>query len=160
MNNDLELALVIVGLVAAAISGGAFFAFSNFVMPALSKLPAPDAVSAMQAINRAAPNPLFVAAIVGAGVVGIPVVISEFGNLGEANAGYVLAGVVLSLTAFAITMALNVPKNTTLDRLDPDGSTTAAYWIDYLASWTRANTVRTLSSLASTASYALWLRGR
>ena len=160
MSDDLQLVLVVAGLVGAAISGGAFFAFSNFVMRALSKLPAPDAVSAMQSINRAAPNPLFVMAIVGAGLVGLPVAIAEVGNLGEAGARFLITGVGLSLLALAITMGLNVPKNNALDRLDPDSPSAVAYWPRYITSWTRANTLRAVASLASTASYALWLEGR
>lgn len=160
MTDNVQVVLVVSGLVAAAISGGAFFAFSNFVMRALSKLPAPDAVSAMQSINREAPNPLFVIAIVGAGLVGLPVAIAEVDNLDEASALFLVAGVGLSLAAFAITMGINVPKNNALDRLDTGSSSAVAYWPHYLTSWTRANTMRTVASLASTASYALWLEGR
>ncbi|MGI9600648.1 MAG: hypothetical protein ACR2QE_02095, partial [Acidimicrobiales bacterium] len=92
-----QVALVVVGLVGAAVSGGAFFAFSNFVMPALGELSPRDGAKAMQAINVAAPTPLFVAAIAGAGLVGVPVVVAELDRLEDAAVAYVLAGAVLSL---------------------------------------------------------------
>jgi uncharacterized membrane protein len=158
VSNGIETTLVVVGLVAAAVNGGAFFAFSNFVMPALSKLPSSDGVSAMQAINVAAPNPLFVATIVGAGVVGIPVVAAEFGAISEGPMRFLVGGVALSLVSLAVTLGLNVPKNNALDSLDANTTPAADYWNRYLTSWTRANTIRTITSLASAASYALWLK--
>jgi len=52
-------ALSLVTLVAAlgaGLNGGVFFAFSTFVMPALSRLPASQGIAAMQSINVAAIN--------------------------------------------------------------------------------------------------------
>lgn len=45
-----------------------FFGFSTFVMPAIRRLPPAQAIPAMNAINRAAPNPLFMLALFGAAV--------------------------------------------------------------------------------------------
>ena len=160
MIDNWETVLIVVGLTAAAINGGAFFAFSNFVMPALAKLPTGTAASAMQAINRAAPNPAFVATIVGAGLIGVPVAVAETDRLGDASTQYVLGGAALSLASLAITITFNVPRNNALEGLDPNAVETEAYWVGYLASWTRGNTVRTLTSLASAVSYALALMGR
>ena len=63
MTGQWDIAAIILGVVVAAIAGGTFFAFSNFVMPALSTLATSNGISAMQAINRAAPSPLFVATL-------------------------------------------------------------------------------------------------
>ena len=157
MSADWEVALVIAGLVGAAVSGGAFFAFSNFVMPALAKLQPGDGAAAMQAINVAAPTPTFVAAIASAGLFGMPVVVTNLDRLDEAAVRYVAVGAVLSIGSFLITVAGNVPRNNAHDAIDADSPTGQSYWGHYLRSWTRLNTLHTLTSLASVATYAMAL---
>lgn len=152
-----QVALVVAGLLGAAVSGGAFFAFSNFVMPALAGLRPSDGASAMQAINVAAPTPTFVAAIAGAGLVGLPVVVANLDRVGDTDIRYVAAGAVLSLASFVITVAGNVPRNNALDAVDAASADGQTYWAHYLSSWTRLNTARTLTSLASVATYAMAL---
>lgn len=159
MIDGIELITVVIATLAAAISGGAFFAFSNFVMRSLANMPPSQGILAMQLINRDAPNPLFVAAIVGAGVVGVPVALSEFDSSDQTYAKYLFAGVILSLLAFAITMLFNVPRNNALDAVDPDSTAGKDYWALYLVSWTRWNTLRGIASLASVACYMLAIRG-
>ena len=146
--------LIIVGVVAAGVNAGAFFAFSNFVMPALEELAPADGASAMQAINRSAPSVLFVGAIIGAGLVGLPVLIWGSGI----ETRWLLAATVLSIASFVITMAFNVPRNNALADAGP--ATIGEVWSDYLVSWTRWNTARTITSAASVAAYALAMRGR
>ena len=157
MSTVWEVALVVAGLAGAAVSGGAFFAFSNFVMPALAKLQPGNGAAAMQAINVAAPTPTFVAAIAGAGLAGVPVVVANLDRLDEAAIRYVVVGAVLSLGSFLITVAGNVPRNDALDAVDANSPAGQSYWVRYLTSWTRLNTLRTLTSLASVATYALAL---
>ena len=49
--------LVSAGIVGCSVIAGVFFTFSGFVMPALGRLPAPQGIAAMQAINvTASPN--------------------------------------------------------------------------------------------------------
>jgi len=157
MSAGWEVALVVTGMIGAAVSGGSFFAFSNFVIPALAKLQPGDGASAMQAINVAAPTPTFVAAIAGAGLAGIPVVLASVDGLDDVAVQYVAAGAALSLASFVITVAGNVPRNNALDAVDADSGAGRSYWSQYLTSWTRLNTLRTLTSLASVAAYGLAL---
>ena len=157
MISDWSTFLIVGGLIAAAINGGAFFALSNFVMPALAAEPTGNAVSAMQSINIKAPNPIFVVSIVGAGLIGVPVVVAEADRFRDASTQFLGAGVALSLMSFAITMVFNVPRNNALDRLNPAAERTAIEWADYVTSWTRANTLRMATSLTSVACYALYI---
>jgi len=157
MSSSWEVALVVTGLLGAAVSGGAFFAFSNFVMPALAKLQPNAGAAAMQAINEAAPTPTFVAAIASAGLAGVPVVVANLDRLDEAAMRWVAIGAALSLGSFLVTVAGNVPRNNALDAVDADSPAGQSYWGRYLTSWTRLNTLRTLTSLASVATYALAL---
>lgn len=141
-----ESVLVAVALGAAALDSGLFFAFSNFVMPALGDLNRPDAVRAMQRINERAPNPLLVVCLVGATVFGAPVLLSSW-------SATLLVGVVGSLASVAITMGVNVPLNERLAGRDPHEDADRV-WHRYDRQWTRANTLRTLTSLVSVIGYA------
>lgn len=153
-----QVSVIVAAAVAAGINAGAFFAFSNFVMPALGELPRTEGASAMQSINRFAPSVLFVTTIVGAGAAGIVVLLTEWGSRSEGTTRWLAAAAVLSLASFAITVACNVPRNDALAGTPP--SHVAEVWSDYLVSWTRWNTARTLTSSASVAAYAMSLRGR
>lgn len=46
-------------LIGSALIGGAFFAFSSFVMKALARLPFTEGIATMQSINIVVINPLF-----------------------------------------------------------------------------------------------------
>jgi len=61
-----------IAAVGAGLSAGVFFAFSTFVMKALGRLPDTEGISAMQAINKAAPTPAFMAALFGTAAVVSP----------------------------------------------------------------------------------------
>ncbi|MEO1061808.1 MAG: anthrone oxygenase family protein [Actinomycetota bacterium] len=148
-----QVALTLIALVAAAISGGAFFAFSNFVMPAFGRLPESEGAAAMQAVNVAAPSPTFVAAIVGAGLVAVPAAVAEVDRIDEAGGRLLALGAVLSIASFVVTVTLNVPRNDALDRVDARSEAGRGYWRRYLVTWTRANTARTVASLGSVAAY-------
>lgn len=153
--------LALGGVVAAGINGGVFFGFSNFVMPALANLPTNEGVSAMQAINEAAPNPAFMATLFGAGLIGIPAAVSAVGNLNTSQAKFQLAAMALSMGTIAITAAFHVPRNNALAAVQPTATaSTARIWAGYVVSWTRGNHIRTLTSVASTACFAMTLRRR
>ncbi len=160
MTGQWDIAAIILGVVVAAIAGGTFFAFSNFVMPALSTLATSNGISAMQAINRAAPSPLFVATLLLGVLAGLPVLVAEVDTLGDSRTSLVASAVALSAVSLAITLLRNVPKNDQLESFDTDGPDAAAYWQRYVPTWTVDNTVRCLASLASAALYAMSLRGR
>jgi len=84
--------LTVVAAVGAGLSGGVFFAFSTFVMKALGRLPDAEAVTAMNAINKAAPTPLFMLALFGTGAVSVALSVVAFRHLDQNWAPYVLIG--------------------------------------------------------------------
>ena len=142
-------ALAIVGAVGAGLNGGVFYAFSTFVMQALGRLPVPDAVAAMQAINIEAPRPGFMVAFMGTAVVSIALALSAFGRLGESAAIYQLVGGGLYLAVVVLTGVYHVPRNNALGRLDPDSEAAVNAWHIYQPNWTRLNHVRTLASVSA-----------
>lgn len=160
MNFEWQDAAIVAGVVTAAINGGAFFTFSNLVMPALAELPSADGVAAMQEINRVAPNPLFMTALFGSVAIGIPPTVSALADGAGSPAFYLLTAVVLSLATVGLTAAFHVPRNNALDELQPSASGTAVEWSRYLQTWTRGNHVRAVTSLAGAAAYALALGAR
>lgn len=67
--------LAATGIVGCGVVSGVFFAFSGFVMPALGRLPTPQAVAAMQAINVTAVTPPLMTALFGTAVVCVAIAV-------------------------------------------------------------------------------------
>ena len=63
--------LIIVALLGSALIGGIFFAFSNFIMKALAKLPAAEGIAAMQSINVVVLNKWFLGVFTGTALVSL-----------------------------------------------------------------------------------------
>jgi len=137
---------------------GLFFAFSVAVMKALARLPAAGGIAAMQSINSAILNPLFLSVFLGTAVGCALLILTALMRWPSPGSVYLLVGGVLYLIgSLLVTIRCNVPKNETLASIapaDPDG---ANLWVGYLASWTIWNHVRTVASLASSSSFILGL---
>jgi uncharacterized membrane protein len=135
-----------------ALTAGAFFAFSTFVMKALGSLPAAQAVRAMQAFNVFAPTGLFLAALLGTALASAALTLQAVLGWSEPGASLRLAGsLAYLLGAFGVTLVANVPRNDALAALDPDSASTVAAWTGYLSGWTAWNHVRTVAALLATA---------
>lgn len=141
----------------AALVGGVFFAFSTFVMQALDSLPAPDGIAAMQAINRAAPNPLFMTALFGTGAAFVVLAVVAVRRPG--SAAVPLVACALYAVCIVLTVAYHVPKNDALAAIDPHAAGSADFWRDYVSSWTAWNSVRAVTALAAAAALLTSLRG-
>jgi uncharacterized membrane protein len=141
-----------------ALMGGLFFAFSNFVMQALARLPAPAGIAAMQAINVTVLNPLFLALFVGTAAACALLAVAALLRWPQAGALWLLAGALLYLFGnFAVTLVFNVPRNEALARLDAAQAGAERVWSDFVTGWTRWNHVRTVAGLAAAASLAVAL---
>jgi uncharacterized membrane protein len=149
---DALLVLTFVTALGAAVAGGVFFAFSNFVMRALGRIPAAEGIRAMQEINVTVINPWFMTALFGTGVACLAVIVVTLAEWESSYGPYlVAAGAVYVVGTVVVTMALNVPRNEALARVEPGGGEGDAVWGRYLVEWTRWNSVRTFASLATTA---------
>ncbi len=141
---DVWTMAALVASVGAGVCAGALFAFSSFVMPALGALPPAEAIGAMQAINRAAPSPSFMAVLFGPGLL-LVVLLVGGGELWRVPpvwgaAGLYLFGVV-GMTAF-----WHVPLNNGLDQVNPMGCDAAAVWTRYAQRWTTWNHARAFAA--------------
>ena len=142
----------------AATTGGVFFAFSTFVMQGLRAVEPRKGLVAMQAINVAAPTPVFMTALLGTAVLSGGLVVAGTRNLDEPWAGYLIVGGFLYLVSIGVTIGYHVPRNDRLALVDPEGAEAVRAWTTYASAWTRWNHVRTVSSLAAAAVLVLGLR--
>lgn len=133
----LAAATITMGLVA-----GVFVLYAHTIMPGLAKTDDRTFVGAFQALDRAIINPWFMAF----GFMGAPVLTAAAAVLFLGDSGFVLiAGAfVLYAVTFAVTIAINVPKNDALKAAgDPDeidvAAVRAAFGED---SWVQWNLLR------------------
>lgn len=150
--------LTIIAAVGAGVSGGVFFAFSTFVMKALGRLPAAQGLSAMQAVNKAAPAPLFMLALFGTGAVGIALSVAALPRLDERWAILVLIATALYLISIIVTIVYHIPRNNAIDLVDPASPGAAHAWALYLSPWTAWNHLRTVTALAGSTLFIIALR--
>ncbi|HEY7263141.1 MAG TPA: anthrone oxygenase family protein [Trebonia sp.] len=150
--------LIIIAAAGTGVSAGVYFAFSTFVMKALGRLPATQGISAMQAINKAAPAPLFMLALFGTGALSIALSALAVPHLDQRWAVCVLAATALYLVSVILTMVYHVPRNDALALVDPNGPGAARAWAHYLSSWTAWNHVRTVTALAGSTVFIIALR--
>lgn len=157
MTDAVLFALTLVAAVASGVMAGVFFAFSAFVMRALARLPAPQGIAAMQAINVAVINPLFLGTLFGTGALGAALAALALA-LPPPEARYLLAGGVLYVGGIVVvTMLGNVPLNNALAAVAPDSAEGKAMWERYLVRWVAWNHARTVTGTAASAAFVLAL---
>lgn len=144
MNTHILLAA---GIVGCGVVSGVFFTFSGFVMPALGRLPVPQGVAAMQAINVTAVTPPLMIALFGTAAACLAIIVEAALSWGTPGTALRLFAALLYLVGVVgVTMVCNVPRNNALAMLDPHGARAASYWVTYLREWTAWNSVRSLAA--------------
>lgn len=152
MSPSLLAFLTLAAALGAGVIGGVFFAFSSFVMKALTRLPPAQAIQAMQSINVVVINPVFLGVFLGTAGTSAVLVVAGLVAFSEQDALWLLAGGLLYVVGtFAVTMAFNVPRNEALSGLDPNGAEAAAAWARYVREWTAWNHIRTAAAIAAAA---------
>ena len=120
MNDRLLPALAFAAALGSGLAAGVFFAFSAFVMRALRRLSAGAGMAAMQSINVAVINPLFLGVFLGTAAASAAAVVAAVVRRAEPGAAYLLAGGALYLVGtFGVTVLFNVPLNNALAAADP-----------------------------------------
>ena len=145
--------LMHVAVLAYALVGGVFLAFSDFIMRALSLTNGPGGAEAMQVINREVFRWVFMTLFLGLAAVSLVLVVYAAVALSGPSAMLVgSAGLVYLVGCFGITIVFNVPMNEALADMDLSQDATLTYWSRiYLPRWTFWNTVRTLACSLSAA---------
>jgi len=150
--------LTLVTAIGSGLMAGVFFAFSTFVMRALARLPAHEGIAAMQSINVAVINLVFLGGFLGTAVACAAEIVCAGVCWQRSGAAYLLAGAALYLAGtFFVTMRFNVPLNNSLAAISPSGPDAAEHWASYVRRWTAWNHVRTIAAAAASAAFTIAL---
>jgi uncharacterized membrane protein len=149
--------LTLAAAIGAAVTAGVYFAFSTFIMTGLRRLSHAQSIAAMNAINKAAPNPLFMLALFGTAIACVVLAIHGLRNRDGATV-WLMVGCALYLISALVTVAYHIPHNDALMTVDPDAAGAGTTWSHFVAPWLAWNHVRTVTSLAGTVSLVLALR--
>ena len=137
-------------LITVAVMAGVYFAFSVFVMRAFDRLPARQAIDAMNSINLVIVRSYFLPLFFGSSMLALLLVIfSLFHWQGLASVWAMMAAVGYLVTMFLSTALFNVPLNNGLADFEPHRQNADTTWAHYRQHWTRWNHVRTIGSLVS-----------
>lgn len=138
-------------VLAFALLGGVFLAFSDFIMRALANTGGAGGIHAMQVINREVFRYVFMALFLGMAPVSL--LLAGYGAIalsGPEATLIVLSGVVYLVGAFGVTVVFNVPLNETLASMDLASADTHRFWnATYLPRWTFWNTARTVACVTA-----------
>lgn len=157
MNSLLTVATV-AAIVGTAVIGGIFFAFSNFVMKALERVPASEGVLAMQTINVTVLNRWFLGVFMGTAVVCLALAIVSITTWTSAHSPYLLGGAVSYIGGtWLVTAFGNVPLNDRLAAVDAGDADAAEVWGHYLDRWTTLNSRRTSAAILATVLFSIGL---
>lgn len=134
-------------VLAYALVGGVFLAFSDFIMRALSVTSGQGGAEAMQAINREVVHWVFMVLFLGMAPVSL--LIAAYGAMVVGHGpGTVMmvSGLTYFVGCFGVTVFFNVPMNEALAGMEASADATRDYWTrTYLPRWTFWNTVRTIA---------------
>ena len=151
----LRTPLYLLATLALAGQAGTYFTWATGVMPGLARTTDRTFVEAMQQVNVAIVNPVFLATFVGAPVLaGIAVVVAP-----DAARPWAAAALGLAIATVVVTAAANVPLNDALEAAGRVGSIQdlSAVRADFEESWVRWNVVRVLTSAGALGSFAVAL---
>jgi len=140
----LQTGALLASVLGTGLMAGLFAAFAYAVMPGLGRSSDRTLVDAMQGINKAIINPVFMLPFMGSiPLLGLAVVLAWRGQ-GREALPWLIAALVLYVVAFGVTVAGNVPLNDQLDQAgDPDRiKDLAAVRADFEDKWVAWNVVR------------------
>ena len=143
--------ITFIAAIGSGLIAGVFFAFSTFIMSALSRLQPAQGIAAMQSIDITVINPWFMTTFLGTAAACLFLAVTALLKWHQPHALYLLIGSLLYLVGtFGVTMVCNVPLNEALAKVDPNSAEGAKFWASYLTDWTNWNHVRTVAGLAAT----------
>lgn len=141
--------LLIAATVATGLQADTYYTWASGVMPGLARVDDRTFVHAMQQMNIAIVNPVFMATFLGAPVLAAAAVATA----SSTTRPWVIAGLGLAVATVVITAVGNIPLNNAIDAAgDIDKiRDLAAVREKFESSWVRWNVVRAVTSTASLA---------
>lgn len=159
INQQLDFGLKLFASLGCGLVAGVFFAFSTFVMSALSRLQPAQGIATMQSINITVINPLFMTALFGTAATCLFLAIAALSKWHQPSSVYLLIGSLLYLVGtILVTIVFNVPLNDALAIVKPESPDGANLWAKYLTAWTFWNHIRTIAALGAAALFTIALR--
>jgi uncharacterized membrane protein len=151
--------LTFFAILGSGLIAGVFYAFSTFVMKALSRIAPAEGMAAMQSINIVVINPLFLGVFLGTALLCVVLTVGAWMRWSRPGSGFVLMGCMLYLVGtLLVTIIGNVPLNDALAKLSPSDPASVSQWTDYVSRWNVWNHLRAIAALAACASFAWGLR--
>jgi uncharacterized membrane protein len=146
---DLDSLLLLAAAIACGLQAGTFYTWATGVMPGLARVDDRTFLHAMQEMNVAIVNPVFLATFLGAPVLAFVAVLAADG----AARPWVLAGAGLALATVVITAVGNIPLNNALASAGPVDTVAdmAAVRAAFETRWVRLNVLRAVTSTGSLA---------
>jgi uncharacterized membrane protein len=158
MTVDFEIGLTLLSALGCGLIAGVFFAFSAFVMKALTRLPAAQGIAAMQSINVAAISWLFLTVLLGTAATCAVLGVTALLSWHRPGSAWLMAGSLLYLGGvIGVTRVFNIPRNDALAAIDPVSVGAAASWNGFLRGWIPWNHVRTVAALVAAACFTIRL---
>ena len=156
--NSLIFFAGLASLLGCAAIGGVFFAFSSFVMKALSRLPSSEGIAAMQSINIVVLNPSFIGVFMGTAVLSLGMASVALRGWPWPSAPFFIIGAVLYLAGtFLVTLIGNVPLNKRLAAISATDPEASDVWEHYLEKWTMLNSLRAAAALIAALMFIIGL---
>ena len=154
MTDRITFTITLLAALGSGLIAGVFFIFSVAIMRALERVP--GGMAAMQSINVVILNPMFLGVFMGTALLCVLIAILSVVRWDDSGSVWLLAGALLYLVgSIGVTMIFNVPLNNALMAATPENAD--AVWKNYLSTWTMWNHVRTVASLAASASFIIGL---
>ena len=141
--------VLVAATVATGLQAGTYYTWASGVMPGLARVDDRTFVHAMQQMNIAIVNPVFMATFLGAPILAAAAVATT----SSLARPWVIGGLAFAVATVVITAAGNMPLNNAIDAAgDVDRiADLAAVRADFESSWVRWNIVRAVTSTASLA---------
>jgi uncharacterized membrane protein len=156
MMDCLLTASTVLAALGSGLIAGVFFAFAASVLPALSRLPTPTGIAAMQSLTAAIKSPLFLGVFFATAALACLLGLAAPLRWSEPGAAYLLIGSLLYLNApFGVTLMKNVPLNNKLAAIKTGSPEAATFWNEFRSSWSLWNHVRWIGALGAAAAF-IW----
>lgn len=146
--------LEIAAILGAGCVGGASFACSSFVIPAIERLDSASGMLAMRQINASMFGSGFMVVLMGTGVLMMALLYFEPSLKGAAGRCIVVACVIYLVGAIVVTTLADAPLNV---RLQKSEIADIRRWKSYVCDWTAWNSIRGIAATVSSAMLMLAL---
>lgn len=147
MSDTFVFLLLLIAALGSGLLSGVFFAFSSFIMKALTHVPDEQGISSMQTINKMVLNHTFLPTFIGTALVTVILAIYAIIDWKGLNSVYILVGSLLYLIgSFFVTIRCNVPLNNKLKHINVKNKESELFWKEYVTKWTAWNHLRTFAS--------------